>query len=154
MSTGITHGWTSAATPDGSDVTPTNFNNHTLSGDVLKTSFGITVDGAQQVLTVGVKGSWQANYAGTITGWTLLAPSESGSCAFDVWKVAEGSYPSTVANTITGSAKPTLTTARAATSTTLTGWTTSFSAGDVFTFNLDSVSSLTKVTLALLVTKA
>jgi len=26
---GITHGWTSAEAPDGSDVTPTNFNDHT-----------------------------------------------------------------------------------------------------------------------------
>ena len=112
------------------------------------------MDGAQQILTTGVKGSVQVNFAGTITGWTLLAPNETGSCVFDVWKVAEGSYPSTAANTITGSAKPTLSSARAATSTTLTGWTTSFSAGDVFTFNLDSASSLTKVTLALLVTKS
>lgn len=32
--TNISHGWTSAATPDGSDVTPTNFNNHSITGDV------------------------------------------------------------------------------------------------------------------------
>lgn len=31
MSGEITHGWTSAETPDGSDVTPTNFNNHTVT---------------------------------------------------------------------------------------------------------------------------
>lgn len=31
MSGELTHGWTSAATPDGSDVTPTNFNNHTVT---------------------------------------------------------------------------------------------------------------------------
>ena len=28
--TTITHGWTSAATPDSSDVTPTNMNDHTV----------------------------------------------------------------------------------------------------------------------------
>ena len=32
---GITHGWTSAETPDGSDVTPTNFNNHTIANDTV-----------------------------------------------------------------------------------------------------------------------
>lgn len=29
MSGEITHGWSSATTPDGSDVTPSNFNDHT-----------------------------------------------------------------------------------------------------------------------------
>lgn len=32
---GITHGWTSAATPDGSDVTPTNMNDHTIASDTV-----------------------------------------------------------------------------------------------------------------------
>lgn len=31
----ITHGWTSAATPDGSDVTPTNMNDHTIASDTV-----------------------------------------------------------------------------------------------------------------------
>lgn len=153
MSTGITHGWTSAASPDSSDVTPTNFNNHTLTGDVLKEAIGFTTDGAGSAVTTGVKGSLQVNYAGTITGWTILA-DQDGSCVIDVWKDTFANYPPTVADTITASAKPTLSAASAATSTTLTGWTTSFSAGDVFRFNIDSAATITKVTLELSITKA
>lgn len=32
---GITHGWTSAASPDSSDVTPANFNDHTIANDTV-----------------------------------------------------------------------------------------------------------------------
>jgi hypothetical protein len=35
----------------------------------------------------------------------------------------------------------------------LTGWTTSISAGDVLRFNVDSVTTCTRVTLSLLVTR-
>lgn len=42
MTTNISHGWTSAATPDGSDVTPTNFNDHSVTGDVSMSSHKLT----------------------------------------------------------------------------------------------------------------
>lgn len=38
----ISHGWTSAATPDSSDVTPTNFNDHAVTGDTAWSSHKIT----------------------------------------------------------------------------------------------------------------
>ena len=86
-------------------------------------------------------------YAGTITSWSLVA-SVSCSCTIDVWKVA-GALP-TVANTITASAKPSLSSSAVATSATLTGWTTTVTAGDVFGFNLDSVTGTpTGITLVL-----
>src|SRR5207245_657787 len=57
----------------------------------------------------------------------------------------------TVANTITASAKPTLTTATKATSSVLTGWTTSCAVGDILEINVDSVSTVTKVYLDIFV---
>jgi hypothetical protein len=58
-----------------------------------------------------------------------------------------------VADTITASAKPTLTAAQNAYSTTLTGWTTAVTAGDILGFNLDSSSTITTVTLQLWITR-
>jgi len=102
-------------------------------------------------LPTGIAGEFSLDYAATISQWTLLA-DQTGSAVVDIWKTAFGSYPPTVANTITGSALPTLTSALAAKSSTLTGWTTSISAGDTFRVNLNSVASLTRLTLMLEIT--
>jgi hypothetical protein len=58
-----------------------------------------------------------------------------------------------VGDTITASAKPTVTTATKAESSTLTGWTTSITAGDELYVNVDSVTSLKNVELLLYITK-
>lgn len=109
----------------------------------------ITFDGGGSVLTTGAKKAyWSPEHSGTITKWRLLA-DQSGSVVVDIWKDTYANYPPTVADTVTASAKPTITTALKGESSTLTGWTTSFSAGDVFEFNIDSVTSITKVTLML-----
>lgn len=118
---------------------------------------GITIDGQGSALTTGVKGFLRAPYGGTITRVTLLsidASATSGDIVMDVWKDSYANYPPTVADTITASAKPTLSSANKYEDATLTGWTTSFSAGDVFGFKIDSVSGLTKVILILHVTKS
>ena len=39
---GISHGWTSGASPDGSAVTPSNFNDHSITGDVDVASHKLT----------------------------------------------------------------------------------------------------------------
>lgn len=109
---------------------------------------GITIDGAGAVLTTGLKGFKSFPVAGTITAVRLLA-DQSGSIVIDVWKDTYANYPPTVADTITASAKPTISTADKSEDVTLTGWTTSISAGDIFGFNIDSVTSITRVTLEL-----
>ena len=116
-------------------------------------SFGVTVDGGGSVITTGIEGYIQIPYNGTITSWTILA-DQSGSVVFDVWKDTFSAAPPTVADTITGSAKPTLSSAVKATSSTLTGWTTSVTAGDIIGFNVDSASTITRVTLVINITKS
>jgi hypothetical protein len=89
-------------------------------------------------------------YSGTIASWSIIA-DVSCTCVLDVWK-ANAALP-TVANTITASAKPSLSSAATASSSTLTGWTTSVAVGDVFGFNLDSLTgSPTSITLVLNIT--
>lgn len=114
------------------------------NGPAATTAVGITVNGFGVALLPGFKGYTVVPFTGTIVGWDLVA-DQSGSCVFDVWKRA-GAIP-TVAHTITASAKPTLSSQQLVESTTLTGWTTSVTAGDVIGFNLDSSSTITSATL-------
>jgi hypothetical protein len=89
-------------------------------------------------------------YSGTIVSWSIIA-NVSCTCVLDVWKT-NATLP-TVSNTITASAKPSLSSATTASSSTLTGWTTAVAVGDVFGFNLDSITgSPTSITLVLDIT--
>jgi hypothetical protein len=86
-------------------------------------------------------------YSGTIVEWTLVA-DEAIICVVDVWKEA-GALP-TNADSITASAKPTLSSSSVGGSSSLTGWDTTVTAGDVFAFELESLTgSPTQITLTL-----
>lgn len=112
---------------------------------------GITIDGGGSAITTGVKGYKSFPIAGTITSVRMLA-DVSGSCVIDIWKDTYANYPPTVADTITAAAKPTISTAVKSEDSTLTGWTTSINAGDIFGFNVDSATTITRVTLELTIT--
>lgn len=112
------------------------------------TSMGIVIDGGGSTITTGIKGDLVVPVACTIQSVTMVA-DQSGSIVVDIWKDTYANYPPTVADTITASAKPTITTALKSQDTTLTGWTTSVIAGDTIRFNVDSVTSITRLTLSL-----
>lgn len=113
-------------------------------------SAGITCDGAGAVLTVGTKGYVTIPFTGTITGWYIVG-DQSGSIVMDVWKAA-GALP-TNANTITGTEKPTLTAQTNNSDTALSTWTTAVTVGDIMGFEIESVSTLTKVNLVIAITQ-
>jgi hypothetical protein len=78
----------------------------------------------------------------------------AGSCVLDVWVAAfSTTTPPAVANTITASALPTLSSATGVQDSTLTGWTTAITAGQSVRVNVNSASTLTKITLTLKVKK-
>jgi hypothetical protein len=114
----------------------------------LKRTVGATIDGGGGVITTGTKGYVEVPYSGTIEEWKIVS-DVSGSIVFDVWK-SNAAIP-TNANSITASAKPTLTSSQRATSTTLTGWTNSVLENDVFGFEVESASLVTKATLILVI---
>lgn len=118
------------------------------SADVLLDSKGITIDGGGSAITTGLKGYLEIPYNCTITGVTMLA-DVSGSAVVDIWNADYASYPPTVTETITASAKPTISAATKSKNTTLTGWTTSVLAGDVLAFNVDSASTITRLHVSL-----
>jgi hypothetical protein len=115
-------------------------------------AINFVIDGGGSAITTGIKGDIEIPFAATITAVTMLA-DQSGSIVVDIWKDTYANYPPTVADTITASAKPTITTATKSQDTTLTGWTTSIAAGDTLRFNVDSVTTITRATIALRITK-
>lgn len=114
----------------------------------VKGVVGITIDGGGTAITTGVKGYVSCPFAGTIVSATLLA-DQSGSIVIDVWKDTYANAPPTDTDSITSSTPPTLSSAAKSQDTTLTSWITSVAAGDVFGFNVDSATTVTRVTLIL-----
>lgn len=138
----------------------------TLTGDVTGSGTGsfaatvksnlkihpitLTIDGAGSAITTGSKVVWYCPYDCTISNWSLLA-DVSGSIVIDVKKSTYSGFPTT--STIAGSEKPTLSSAQKNQDLSLTTWTTTVTAGDCLEFVVDSVSTVTKVTLTLGVVK-
>jgi hypothetical protein len=122
-----------------------------FNANTMKRVFGVVIDGGGAVPSTGVQGYFRLPWNGTITKVTLLA-DQTGSAVVDVWKDTYANYPPTVADTITASAKPTLSSASKYEDSTLTGWTTSVTAGDVFGFNLNSVTTCQRLILEIEVT--
>lgn len=118
----------------------------TWADQFLSITFIFSAGGS--TIATGIAGDLTIPFACTITEWTLLA-DQTGSIVVDIWKDTYANYPPTVADTITGSAKPTISSAVKGQSSTLTGWTTTIAAGDTLRFNVDSVSLVTRVTLSL-----
>lgn len=110
--------------------------------------FGITIDGGGSVPSTGYKGSFRPNYSGQITKITMLAISPldtTGYAVIDLYKDTFGNYRPTIADKITSTTPPTL--SGVAAEQVVTGWTTAFSAGDVFGFDLIATGTLTKFNL-------
>jgi hypothetical protein len=107
-------------------------------------SFGITIDGNGGVITVGQKGYITVPYNGTITDWEIMA-DQAGACNIDVRKSTFATFPTQLS--ITGSAPITMSAAQKASSSILTGWTSSISAGDVYGFTLNSATTITRLNL-------
>lgn len=105
-------------------------------------------DGNGVVLTTGVRLDVPIDFNCVIDQVTLLA-NASGSVVVDIWKDTYANYPPTVADTITAAAKPTLAAAIKNQDSTLTGWTTTITAGDTLRFNIDSVATITRLALTL-----
>lgn len=108
------------------------------------------IDGGGAAITTGVKGDLEIPFACTIVGWTLLA-DQTGSAVVEVSKSTYANWPTV--SVITTSAKPTLSSARKNTFSTLTGWTTAIAAGDVLQIGVNSAATVQRVVLTLKVRK-
>ena len=132
-----------ASSPSQTNVTAT------LATPLKTGSFGVTVDGVTSIVQVGKVGYVTIPYGGTITGWSITA-NAVGNIQFDIWS-AVGAIPTT---SIITTGFPALTGTAFATSTAVSGWVTTFAAGDVFGFQVIGTPSVIKnATLTLRCTK-
>ena len=120
--------------------------------DLKQVSITFIIDGGGAAIETGQKGHLRIPFDCEIQRVTLLA-DQSGSIVIDIWKDTYANFPPAVGDTITASAKPTISTAQKSEDETLTGWTKTISAGDILAFNVDSVTDIQRVTIALKVKK-
>lgn len=123
-----------------------------LSTNIKTLTITFIIDGGGSAITTGEKGHLEIPFACTIQRVTMMA-DRSGSIVVDIWKDTYANFPPTVADTITAAAKPTITTAQKSQDDTLTGWTTAITAGDILAFNVDSITTIERVTISLKVVK-
>lgn len=121
--------------------------------------FGVTFDGQGTVITAdvvnGAKSYFRMPRSGTITGWSIVGITNGlnppvPTCTVDVWKIADGTALPTT-SIITPGNEPVITTVNATSSTTLTGWTTAFSANDIFAINIDACTGYVYINFVLTV---
>lgn len=110
-------------------------------------TLNFVIDGGGSVIGTGIKGDVVFPFAATLLRATLLA-DQSGSIVVDIWKDTYANFPPTDADSITGTA-PTISAATKSQDATLAGWTTDITADDILRFNVDSCTSIQRVTLEL-----
>jgi len=115
---------------------------------------GVTLDGAGVVLSAGVKGQLQLDYAGTIIGWCVIADAV-GSIAVDVQRAtsesppAAPSIPNTTTDKISASAPIAISSAQSASGGVeeVETWDTLLAKWDVIQFSVVSASVIKRATL-------
>jgi len=117
-----------------------------ITATLATVGLNFVIDGSGSVPATGSKGIVEGPFACTITAARLMA-NASGSVVVDIKKATYSGLPTT--SSICASAKPTLSSAQKSQDSTLTGWTTAIAAGDWLEFNLDSIATITRLTLAL-----
>lgn len=111
-------------------------------------TLNFVIDGGGAAITSGIKGDLRIDFACEIVGVALLA-DQSGSIVVDLWKDTFANFPPTNADSICASAKPTLSSQNKIEDTTLTGWTKTINAGDILRVNVDSATTIQRVTIAI-----
>ena len=108
----------------------------------------VVIDGGGATITTGSKGFLVVPVAGTVTQWTVLADA-SGSIVVDVKRSTYSGFPTTTSIVGGGGNKPTLSSAQKNQAAPSSWTSTALVAGDVLEFNVDSATTVQRVTLAL-----
>jgi hypothetical protein len=143
--------------PGGEYFTPTSGiefsgTNLRLTANARAAAIVFDLDGGGAEPDTGLRAWIQVPFSGTITAVRAMA-DQTGSIVCDIWKDTFANFPPSDADSITASAPVTISAGVKSEDTTLTGWTTAFSAGDILACNIDSVSTITHAVIELLVSK-
>lgn len=106
------------------------------------------IDGGGSAITTGQKGHLEIPFKCEIQRMTILA-NQSGSIVVDIWKDTYANFPPTDADSITSATPPTIAAGTKAQDSTLTSWTKAIAAGDILSFNVDSVTDIQRVVISL-----
>jgi hypothetical protein len=152
--TGSTEGWIAWSTDDdklmcndGTAWAPCTTESSTTSG------ISVTIGYEGTDIIGGTLVYMPIPFGCTVTGFTLVA-DESGDVEVDILKTTYANFPASFAS-ITSASPPALSSSQKDTDSTLTGWTTSITAGDVLQFYVEAspVPTVDQITLTLAVTK-
>lgn len=116
-----------------------------IASNVRVRGLGASFQNGGSALVAGATAYFTIPYACTISAWNVSV--DAGTATIDIWKIGTGTAIPTVSNTITASATPAISTGTSVHSTTLTAWTTSVTANDIFGINLKTVATATQANL-------
>ena len=103
-------------------------------------------------LSSGHKGDFVIPWNCDLRSITLFSDQSGGSVFFGIWRDALANFPPTSGDTIAPSGVPLISGAIRSIysgSTALAGWTTSFTAGDVFSVVIHSGATMTRASIAM-----
>lgn len=116
-------------------------------------TIGFGIDNNGTVLSTGTKALPTIMFSGTIVSWVMYA-DQIGSVQLDIWKETYANYPPTVSNSIVGTDKPKLISQIKNINSNLSLWSNRVvNSGDIFAFNIDSVSTITRLTFVMKIIK-
>lgn len=114
-------------------------------------AFGATAGSGQLTILEGIFSCYRIPVSCKIVRWDIVAPLQSGSITFDIYKGAYADLPLSSGDSICGSDKPEMSSDQKASGTALTGWTTRINEGEYIAFCVDSVLSLKMASITLTV---
>ena len=129
------------------------------TGTGLVSDITFVIDGGGATITTGVKGYLSIDFACTIQQAEMLA-DQSGSIVVDIWKCtytqfdAGATHPVDADSIADAGTPPTISSTTKSQDSTLTNWTTTINDGDILAFNVDSVTTVQRVTVALKVKRS
>lgn len=135
--------WVDTRTPNMAFFTDDAGTDFGLSGYV---TINFVIDGGGSAITTGKKGVLVVDFPCTVDEWAIIGEPD-GAIVVDVNRSTFAGYPTT--SSIAGTELPTITaTNDTGEDRTLTSWST-ISAGDIIEFEVDSVATIQRVTIAL-----
>lgn len=151
--------WSTPSTRSTGDlITAAIWNQDVVANPIALLPAGLPfiIDGGGAVIGTGEHGHLEVPFGCDVDRVTLLA-DQSGTIQVDIWKDTYANFPPTDADSITASAVPALSSAQKYQDSTLTGWTTTVTAGDVLAYNVDTSpapASVTRLLVSLKVTRS
>ncbi|MCK9371351.1 hypothetical protein M0R04_15665 [Candidatus Dojkabacteria bacterium] len=128
-----------------------NSGNVTLNTNVLVNGINFIMDNGGSLITTGIKGDFKIPYNCKITKAGIYTKNASGAILIDcsLWKNIPSLFPPSGANLISSGATLRLSGAIIKEDSTLTGWTTDLSGGDIVRVNVNSITAISGATIYL-----